>query len=65
MYVSLIVKDLVDVWRIVNPDSRRYTWRRKNPESHCRLDFSLQAKVQCAMLRAQRLQLDIQQTTLQ
>ena len=41
MYVSLIVKDLVDVWRIVNPDSRRYTWRRKKSEIHCQLDFFL------------------------
>ena len=31
--------DLVDVWRTLNKDDRRYTWRRRNPEIHCRLDF--------------------------
>ena len=33
--------DLVDVWRLLNPDGRRYTWRRQKPEIHCRLDFFL------------------------
>ena len=33
--------DLVDAWRILNPDSSRYTWRQKKPEIHCRLDFFL------------------------
>ena len=33
--------DLVDVWRLLNPDRRRYTWRRQMPEIHCRLDFFL------------------------
>jgi len=33
--------DLVDAWRILNPDNRRYTWRRKRPEIQCRLDFFL------------------------
>ena len=33
--------DLVDIWRTFNPDGRRYTWRRKTPEIHCRLDFFL------------------------
>ena len=33
--------DLLDAWRILNPDIRRYTWRRKRPEIHCRLDFFL------------------------
>ena len=31
--------DLVDAWRLLNPDGRRYTWRRQKPEIHCRLDF--------------------------
>ena len=30
---------LVDAWRVLNPDISRYTWRRKNPEIQCRLDF--------------------------
>ena len=33
--------DLLDVWRILNPDTRRYTWQRKRPEIQCRLDFFL------------------------
>ena len=33
--------DLVDVWRLLNPDGRRYTWRRQKPEIQCRLDFFL------------------------
>ena len=33
--------DLVNAWRVLNPDNRRYTWRRKRPEIQCRLDFFL------------------------
>ena len=33
--------DLVDAWRVSNPDVLRYTWRRRKPEIHCRLDFFL------------------------
>ena len=33
--------DLIDAWRVLNQDARRYTWRRRNPEIHCRLDFFL------------------------
>ena len=33
--------DLVDAWRVSNPDNLRYTWRRRKPEIHCRLDFFL------------------------
>ncbi|KAL9972969.1 hypothetical protein ACROYT_G019370, partial [Oculina patagonica] len=33
--------NLVDAWRILNPDERRYTWRQNQPEVHCRLDFFL------------------------
>ena len=27
--------ELTDIWRVLNPDARRYTWRRKNPEIEC------------------------------
>ena len=30
---------LNDVSRTLNPETRRYTWRQKQPEIHCRLDF--------------------------
>lgn len=33
--------DLTDIWRDLHPDSQRFTWRRRNPEIHCRLDFFL------------------------
>ena len=33
--------DLVDAWRVSNPDILRYTWRRRRPEIHCRLGFFL------------------------
>ena len=31
--------DLIDVWRTLNPDSKRFTLRRTKPEVHCRLDY--------------------------
>ena len=33
--------ELCDVWRIFNPDCKRYIWRQRQPEIHCRLDFFL------------------------
>ena len=33
--------DLIDAWRVLNPDSSRFTWKQKKPEIHCRLDFFL------------------------
>ena len=33
--------DLLDIWRIRNPDMKRYTWRRHNPRTQSRLDFWL------------------------
>ena len=33
--------DLIDVWRVFNPDTKRFTWRRTKPEIHSRLDFFL------------------------
>ena len=33
--------DLIDAWRVLNPDSSRFTWRQKKPEIHRRLDFFL------------------------
>ena len=39
--------DLVHAWRTINPDSPKYTWRRRKPEILCRLDFFLIS--QCLM----------------
>ena len=33
--------DLVDAWRVLHPEARRYTWRRRRPKVQCRLDFFL------------------------
>ena len=33
--------ELCDVWRLFNPDSKGFTWRQKQPEIQCRLDFFL------------------------
>ena len=33
--------DLVDVWRIKNPQSRSYTWSQKSTPIFCRLDYWL------------------------
>ena len=33
--------DLVDTWRVQNPQSRRYTWSQKAPPFFCRLDYWL------------------------
>lgn len=33
--------DLNDIWRELNPESRRFTWRRVNPFQQSRLDFFL------------------------
>ena len=39
--------DLVDIWWIQNPDTNRYTLRRKNPNIQCRLDFFLISSSLC------------------
>ena len=44
--------DLVDIWRILNTDARRYTWRRKNPTFQCRLDFFLISSSLCTNILA-------------
>ena len=31
--------DLIDAWRTLNPDAKRFTWQRTKPEVHCRLDY--------------------------
>ena len=35
------VLDLIDIWRCFNPEAKRFTWRRRKPDIHCRLDFFL------------------------
>ena len=33
--------NLIDIWRMLNPQKRRYTWRRRNPVIQSRLDYWL------------------------
>ena len=33
--------DLIDIWRVRNPDVKRFSWRQKNPVIQRRLDFWL------------------------
>ena len=33
--------DLVDIWRIKNPDTKSFTWSQKSPRIFCRLDYWL------------------------
>ena len=31
--------EVVDVWRILNPEANRCTWRQYKPKALCRLDY--------------------------
>ena len=33
--------DLIDIWRLRNPDIKQFTWRQKNAKVKCRLDYWL------------------------
>ena len=33
--------NLLDIWRVHHPDTKRFSWRRNNPNTHCRLDYWL------------------------
>ena len=33
--------ELCDIWRVRNPNAKKFTWRRRNPLIQCRLDFWL------------------------
>ena len=33
--------DLIDVWRFLNPNVSRFTWKKSNPLIQCRLDYFL------------------------
>ena len=37
----MISNDLIDVWRICNPDKKQFTWTQKNPLIRRRLDYWL------------------------
>lgn len=41
MIMMLDQLDLVDIWRVRNPDTHRYTWRRSHPLTQSRLDYWL------------------------
>ena len=31
--------DMVDIWRVLNPEKKQYTWRQRNISVQCRLDY--------------------------
>ena len=31
--------NLIDIWRLRNPDKRQFTWRKRNPIIQGRIDF--------------------------
>ena len=33
--------DRIDIWRVLNSDAKRFTWKRRNPDIQCRLDSFL------------------------
>ena len=37
--------DLIDIWRIRNPETERFTWRQKNPFIQRQLDFWLTSDI--------------------
>ena len=44
---------LTDIWRDLNPEEKRFTWRQNKPEVHCRLDFFLvSASIACRVSKA-------------
>jgi len=43
--------DLVDIWRIRNPDRRRFTWRQKSPFIQRRLDYWLISDEQTILIK--------------
>lgn len=51
----MIDLDLTDIWRDLNPELKRFTWRRNNPIQQSRLDFFLISDV----LSAEVLDVDI------
>ena len=48
--------DLVDIWRIKNPQTRSYTWSQKSPTVLCRLDFWLISNNLCDFINATEIQ---------
>ena len=39
--------NLLDIWRIHHPDTKRFSWRRNNPNTQCRLDYMLIGAEMC------------------
>ena len=44
--------DVIDVWRTLNPDGKRFTWQRTKREVHCRLDYFLSSSLTTAITNA-------------
>ena len=51
--------ELVDIWRIKNPQTKSYTWSQKSPLVLCRLDFWLISNNLCDFVNATEILLAI------
>lgn len=59
----MLEHDLIDIWRIRNPDCKRFTWRQKSPLIQRRLDYWLISNSLQVMLRRLMLLLPLKQIT--
>jgi len=39
--------NFLDIWRVHHPDTKRFSWRRNNPITQCRLDYWLIGAEMC------------------
>ena len=46
--------DLGDIWQDLDPESKRFTWRRRKPNIQCRSDFFLISDCLILILLKQR-----------
>ena len=50
--------DLIDIWREMNPDKRRFSWRRCQPLQQSRIDYFLISKILVNSHRVQKAEID-------
>ena len=43
---------LIDIFRYLNPNTRRYSWRKKNPLKQARLDFYILSSHMCDIIKS-------------
>jgi len=56
MVKHMEVLELVDIWRVKNPEKKEFTWRRRKPHIvQCRLDFFLLSQSVCNLTQYCRI----------